>query len=84
MDLRLRGKSLDACSLASYLSAYAAIDEKIYRKLLCDLIVQNDLHITASAVLDSAPAVMLDFQVSETRSTTAIMHGVIKTTVHAD
>ena len=84
IELRLRNKSLDACSLASYLSAYAVIDEKIYRRLLCDLIVQNDLHITASAVLDSAPAVMLDFQLSEKRSTTAIMHRAIKTTVHVD
>ncbi len=66
MDLRLRNKSLDACTLAKHLAAYAAIDGTIYRKVLCDLIVQNDLHITASAVLASTPAVMLDFRVPET------------------
>ncbi len=66
MELRLLDKSLDACGLATHLSAYAALDNKIYRNLLCDLMIQNDLHKTDSAVLSSKPAVMLDFQIPET------------------
>lgn len=65
MELRLLDKSLDACSLAAHLSAYSALDGKMYRNMLCELITQNDLHITDSAVLASTPVVMLDFQVPE-------------------
>lgn len=74
MDLRLRDKSLDACSLATYLSAYSALDGKIYRNVLCELIKQNNLHITNSAVLASTPVVMLDFQMSEKRTATVLMN----------
>jgi len=66
MELRLLNKSLDACSLTTHLSAYAALDAEVYREILCDLMEQNDLHIVDSAVLVSTPAGMLDFQLSET------------------
>ena len=71
MELRMLDKPLDACNLASHLSAYAALDGKVYRQVLCDLIKQNNLHIADSAVLASTPAGMLDFQVSETLRVTA-------------
>lgn len=70
MELRLLDKSLDACSLARHISAYEPVDAKIYRKVLCDLIEQNNLQIVDSAVLASSPADMLDFQLSETFTAT--------------
>lgn len=84
MDMRLSDKSLDACNLASHLSAYAAVDGKIYREILCDLIKQNDLHVADSAVLASTPASMLDFQLSETRTATTGINGISQAPVHAD
>ncbi|MEX2468190.1 MAG: glucosaminidase domain-containing protein [Pseudohongiellaceae bacterium] len=66
MEMRLLNEPLDGCSLATHLSAYAALDGKIYRKTLCDLMQQNNLTVADSAVLASPPAEMLDFQLSET------------------
>ncbi len=75
MEMRLLDKPLDACSLVTHLSAYAELDVKAYRKILCDLINQNNLHIADSAILTSAPAGMLDFHVAETLVTSARMPG---------
>ncbi len=83
MDLRLLKKPLDACGLATHLSAYSALDGETYRNMLCELIIQNDLHITDSAVLASMPAVMLDFRVSGELAT-ALMDGMSKANLHAD
>lgn len=71
MELRLLDKTLDACGLATHLSAYAALDVEKYRQILCDLMSQNNLRIADSAVLASTPAGMLDFQVSEKMTVTA-------------
>lgn len=65
MEMRLLGRPLDSCSLATHLTAYAALDGKVYRRKLCDLMKQNTLHIVDSAVLASTPTGMLDFQVPE-------------------
>lgn len=84
MELRLLNESLDACYLATHLSAYAELDGKIYREALCELITQNDLHITDSAVLASTPPIMLEFRLSETGMTKTRMNGLINTTVQVD
>lgn len=84
MELRLLNKSLDACSLATHLSAYAAVGGEIYRKTLCDLMKQNNLHIVDSAMLASTTAGMLDFQVSETLTTIARINGASEGAVRTD
>lgn len=65
MEMRLLDKSLDACSLAAHLSAYSALDGKTYRNMLCELMTQNGLNVTDSAVLASTPVIMLDFRLPE-------------------
>lgn len=84
MEMRLLDKPLDACSLATHLSAYAALDGKIYRKKLCDLMQQNNLQIADSAVLASPPTGMLDFQMAEPLTATDRINGVIEWTAHTD
>ena len=84
MEMRLLDQSLDACSLARHLSAYAAVDGIVYRNILCDLMKQNDLHIADSAVLASTPAVMLEFQLTEKLAASARRNGASSTTVQAD
>ena len=84
MELRLLDKTLDGCSLATHLSAYAALDGKIYGNILCELMKQNNLHITDSAVLASTPAIMLEFRASESLTVTARMNAVSKATVYVD
>lgn len=84
MEMRLLKQSVDACSLAAHLSAYAALDGKIYRKMLCDLMNQNNLRIADSAVLASTPAGMLDFQVTETLTVTSRIDGAGKAATHTD
>lgn len=78
MELRLLDQSLDACSLAIHLSAYAALDGKTYRNVLCKLMKQNNLHIADSAVLASTSAIMLEFQMSEALTATARLNEVNK------
>lgn len=84
MEMRLRDKPLDACSLTVHLSAYAELDGKTYRELLCDLIDQNNLHIADSAVLASTPAYMLDFHAPEVLTATVLTNGAGNALVYTD